>query len=168
MKPGLLLLTLGWVVRCGTSPNEEYLTAQTAAAHAPLPLHRIGPGLHLGMTPDQVVACVDSLRRLDAPEFPLSTVMAPLRPQPVYVAGHLAALVLTLKNSGLADPSDYRAVVSTLSATYGPYNHPHGDEPPTISWFDGGMEIEVLPLPGGNYRVTYADLHYLPQLTALR
>jgi len=37
-----------------------------------------------------------------------------------------------------------------------------------MSWFDGGMEIEVLPLPGGNYRVTYADLHYLPQLTALR
>jgi len=52
MKPRLLLLILGWVVCCGSSPDEKYRAAQTAAAHRPLPPHRIGPGLRLGMTPD--------------------------------------------------------------------------------------------------------------------
>lgn len=165
MKPGLLLLTLGWVVRCGTSPDEEYRAAQAAAAHQPLPSHRIGPGLHLGMTPDQVQPRLDSLRRSGSQNFPLSTSSAPLRLQPVYVAGHLAAVVLTLENAGLAAPDNYQSVSNTLLATYGSGSHAHGPLPHAQSWFDGGMEIELWPLPGGDYRVTYADLHHLPKPT---
>ena len=165
MKLGLLLLILGWVVRCGTSPDEDYRAAQAAAVHQPLPPHRIGPNLHLGMTPDQVQPRLDSVRRALTKNFPLSTSTAPLRPQPVYVAGRLAALVLTLENAGLAAPEDYQSVSNTLLATYGSGSHAHGPLPHAQSWFDGGMEIELWPLPGGDYRVTYADLHQLPQLT---
>jgi hypothetical protein len=120
------------------------------------------------MPPEQVQHRLDSLRSWRVKTFPLSTPMAPLQPEPVYIGGRLAALVLKLENPGLASPDDYRSVVNTLATTYGPDNHPHGPKLYAYSWFDGGMEIEVWPLPNGDYRVTYADLHLRPQLAASR
>lgn len=169
MKLGLLLVVLGWVVRCGSLPDEGYHAAQAAAALRQLPPHRIGPGLRLGMTPDQVQTRLDSVRRTADRTFPLSTSSAPLQPNPMYVAGHLASLVLTLKNPGLADPDDYRSVANALDAVYGQEDkYIHGPAPHAQSWFDGGMEVELCPLPGGDYQVTYVDVHELPHLTTLK
>ena len=88
--------------------------------------------------------------------------MAPLRPHPVYVAGHLATLVLTLENTGLAELADCWSVANTLMATYGLASHTHGPVPHVLSWFDGGMDIELRSLPGGDYQVTYVDLPQHP------
>lgn len=156
-----------------TDPNatleaqqEQYHQAHLLAERQPTyPV--VGPGFRLGMDSAQVRHHLDSLRMRDELNWRLSLGPVMTTYAPSYNAGKLLELTLLLQAGGQPGALAHLELQRGLRRAYGDAGCPHwvSSQQQQLSWFKGGTEIELTPLPGVGYQLRYTDLHQFYLLT---
>jgi hypothetical protein len=157
LLPVLLLL-----VSC-TDPEQEYLYRRAAAAkQPPTPL---GFNLRAGTPREQVLQQLDSLRSCHALVARVrydkdSIAHLPMEPHPLFTAGRLTGLQLTLPE---LDKWQWVGILDSLRSVYGTHNdrHPGDLQKWHWYWFAAGTEIDFghrKPLNTGPWCITYGPV----------